>query len=527
MQVAEERQKVVKLQFFPNAPYDAFVTPSSKKKIYFGPLSLDMPPPVLVLLQSVDRKMMLREVYQREHSIPVQRHRRSMAFWVLQINGQVHFEIDTESTAKLAAQQKNAIGTPPGLNVLKIPSQLSVEIEKNQDEVPPVVVIDSDEEDDDGERQLVIDEQDDEQAETDVKQEVERTGFTIQTLPSSGALQITISDSAETSSHPAKDVNTCHFSGGFMPFIANVPAKFGETAPTTQFLTPQVQVTTSQSGPETLTSSSSSHLPASKSAYPKINESLQELFSSGVPPGGITITKVDSQEKTLPNETVQVVKNKKSIAITGIHKQVTKAASSTATVTAARAPVVKPQSTSVSKVAPPIRPGATTQPKTLVRLYPKPALAAGRKSLPADAKTPVATPRQSQPVKVAVACDKPPLVSGSTLPALVEPSARKSLPSKPLAAGEHLRPRQSLPAKVTANPPAAARPDAASTSAQNLTNVSKAQLAKEEICYGIMVAKDLPRFRAKVEGSDFMIKIPEHGVFRFKTFGLAASFLSR
>jgi len=326
MQVAEERQKVVKLQFFPNAPYDAFVTPSSKKKIYFGPLSLDMPPPVLVLLQSVDRKMMLREVYQREHSIPVQRHRRSMAFWVLQINGQVHFEIDTESTAKLAAQQKNAIGTPPGLNVLKIPSQLSVEIEKNQDEVPPVVVIDSDEEDDDGERQLVIDEQDDEQAETDVKQEVERTGFTIQTLPSSGALQITISDSAETSSHPAKDVNTCHFSGGFMPFIANVPAKFGETAPTTQFLTPQVQVTTSQSGPETLTSSSSSHLPASKSAYPKINESLQELFSSGVPPGGITITKVDSQEKTLPNETVQVVKNKKSIAITGIHKQVTKAA---------------------------------------------------------------------------------------------------------------------------------------------------------------------------------------------------------
>ncbi|EDX08517.1 GD11842, partial [Drosophila simulans] len=51
--------------------------------------------------------------------------------------------------------------------------------------------------------------------------------------------------------------------------------------------------------------------------------------------------------------------------------------------------------------------------------------------------------------------------------------------------------------------------------------------AKEDICYGIMVAKDLPRFRAKVEGSAFIIKIPDHGVFRFNTFGLAASFLSR
>ncbi|EDX08516.1 GD11841, partial [Drosophila simulans] len=329
------------------------------------------------------------------------------------------------------------------LNVLKIPSQLSVEIEKNQDEVPPVVVIDSDEEDDDGERQLVIDEQDDEQAETAVKPEVDRTGFYRDKLCCPVRSAITISDSAEPSPQPAKDVTTCHLSGGFMPFIANVPVKVGETAPTTQFLTPQVQVTTSQGGPETLTTSSSSHLQPSKIAYSKINEPLQELLSSGIPPGGITITKMDSKKKTLPSETVQIVNNKKSIAITGIHKPVTKAASSTTRATAARA-------TPVSKLAPHIRTGATTQPKTLVRIYPKPATAAGRKSLPANAKTPVATPRQSQPVKVGVACDKPPLVSGSTLPALVEPSARKSLPSKPLAAGDPMPPRQSLPAKVTA-----------------------------------------------------------------------------
>ncbi|ALC41871.1 CG3363, partial [Drosophila busckii] len=101
MREAVGRNKVVKLQFFKDAPYDAFVTPSSRRKIYFGPVPLDMAPPVLVLLQSVDGKMMLREVYQNAHNIPVQRQQRTMAFWVLQISKQLHFELDLGVSASL------------------------------------------------------------------------------------------------------------------------------------------------------------------------------------------------------------------------------------------------------------------------------------------------------------------------------------------------------------------------------------------------------------------------------------------
>jgi len=495
MKVAGETQKVVKLQFFPNSPYDAFVTPSSKKKIYFGPLGLDMPPPVLVLLQSVDRKMMLREVYQREHSIPVQRHRRSMAFWVLHVNGQVHFEIDMESTNKLAANQNNSTETT-GLNVVKIPSQLSVELEKNDEAVPPVVIIDSDEEDDDLDHdQLVIDEQEDHQLVTEIKQEQPRTSFTIQTMPFSGALQITTAETVDPPPRPPKDVTTCSLTGGFMPFIANVPAINGDVAPTTQYLTPQVQVTTSLSVPETVSSSLSAHQSGSKAVHNRINESLQELLSSGntVTPGGITITKMDGKDKKLPSETL----NKRIPVITGIAKQAPKALPAPGTVTAPRAPVIRPLPTPVSKGPPIIRPLAQGQ-GTVVRLYPKGApTTSNRQSMPGSSKPAVtATPRQSLPAKVAKTSDKPSPVGISKLPVLAEPSARKSLPLKPTTAGDHLPTRQSLPAKVLVQPPVAPRPESVAASGQK----AAAQQGNERPCYGIMGAKGLPRFRVKRSG---------------------------
>ncbi|XP_017045224.2 LOW QUALITY PROTEIN: uncharacterized protein LOC108090854 [Drosophila ficusphila] len=518
MQVAQETQKVVKLQFFPNAPYDAFVTPSSRKKIYFGPLSLDMPPPVLVLLQSVDRKMMLREVYQREHSIPVQRDRRSMAIWVLHVNGQVHFEIDMESTVKLAAQQKDSTATS-GPNVVKIPSQLSVELENNNDEVPPVVIIDSDEEDDDEEDQLVIDEQADQQLMADIKEEqLSRTNFTIQTIPSSGALQITAAESATLTSRPPREATTCHLSGGFMPYIANVPVKNGEAPPTTQYLTPQVQLTTSASVSGVVLPSSSAQPPPAKisrfSATPnKINESLQELLSSGnnITPGSITITKMDSKEKKPISDVVQTDNKRFKIA-----KRATKALPAPATMTSAVGQLGnRPLAGSLAKGIPAIRP-VPASPSTLVKLYPRPAMPTKRQSTPANAKTTVPPmPRQSLPAKMGISSNKPSPVCATKLSGSAESSIHQ-LPS-----------RQSLPAKVTAKPMVAARSDPDLSSSRPASNVSAAQPSTEEFCHGVICAKGLPRFRVKVQGSDFMVKIPEDGVLRFKTFGAAASYLNR
>ncbi|XP_013105417.2 uncharacterized protein LOC106085642 isoform X1 [Stomoxys calcitrans] len=98
---AKQKHKIVKLQFFKNAPFDAFVTPKSGKKIYFGPLNMDMKAPTLILLQSVDGVMMLREMYQVKHNIQKSLEERTKAFWLLQMNGQTHFEIETSKLNEL------------------------------------------------------------------------------------------------------------------------------------------------------------------------------------------------------------------------------------------------------------------------------------------------------------------------------------------------------------------------------------------------------------------------------------------
>ncbi|XP_075169695.1 over compensating males [Haematobia irritans] len=102
---AKQKHKVVKLQFFQNAPFDAFVTPKSGRKLYFGPLNMDTKAPTLILLQSVDGQMMLRELYQIKHNIEKSSEEKTKAFWLLQMNGQTHFEIET---SKLNELENNA-----------------------------------------------------------------------------------------------------------------------------------------------------------------------------------------------------------------------------------------------------------------------------------------------------------------------------------------------------------------------------------------------------------------------------------
>ncbi|XP_067628833.1 serine-rich adhesin for platelets [Eurosta solidaginis] len=112
MAFSRQKQKIVKLQFFQNAAYDAFVTPVSESKLYFGPLKLNLPPPSLILLQSVDGKMMLREVYQQMHNIQSDTNESTTAFWMVRKNGQVHFDFDITDvgTASSAPDNETVMG---------------------------------------------------------------------------------------------------------------------------------------------------------------------------------------------------------------------------------------------------------------------------------------------------------------------------------------------------------------------------------------------------------------------------------
>lgn len=386
VRVAHETKKVVKVQFFQDAPYDAFVTPSSRRKVYFGPLRLDMEPPVLVLLQSVDGKMMLREVYQREHNIRVQRDKRTMAFWVLQINNQVHFEID--------------------LGVGK--SQKALPIKPNEEdqkhELQGVNYNQANDDDDDDDDCMIID---DEQQEEDLQpqkqmQHQQRLNFTIQSKANNGGLQITPTPAAPAASAPP---------GSFVPFIANVPAT-GSTPPPMQFLTPQVQLTqtmaTSSNNSTTtanaVCSETSSVPPPAKisrisvqrcstgggatkeTPAPKINESLQQLLSGGngnVNIGaistGVTITKISAKD-TVANAAVEPIRIGNKRKLEG--EPVGTGAKASA--------LLKQTATTISIV---------NNPVAQMRQVPEKlqATATVRKSLPVRKPTVVAEPRQSLP----------------------------------------------------------------------------------------------------------------------------------
>ncbi|XP_069964544.1 uncharacterized protein ocm [Bactrocera oleae] len=108
MAFSRQKQKIVKLQFFKDAAYDAFVIPNSERKIFFGPLKLNMPPPLLILLQSVDRKMMLRETYQQMHNIQGGAKESTTAFWIVRKNGQVYVDHNLDGCVADATNSEKA-----------------------------------------------------------------------------------------------------------------------------------------------------------------------------------------------------------------------------------------------------------------------------------------------------------------------------------------------------------------------------------------------------------------------------------
>lgn len=174
---ARQKNKIVKLQFFQNAPFDAFVTPKSGRKIYFGPLDMNMKPPTLILLQSVDGQMMLRELYQLKHNIQKSIEEKTKAFWLLQVNGQTHFEVDAVPNADL---DKN------------VPSEM-ISIATNNHEVNIEVphINNNAHNDDDGDDDdcMIIDEDDNRHEQVTTEPEA-RYNFTIGSKPNDKAITV-------------------------------------------------------------------------------------------------------------------------------------------------------------------------------------------------------------------------------------------------------------------------------------------------------------------------------------------------
>ncbi|XP_022229650.2 LOW QUALITY PROTEIN: uncharacterized protein LOC111078985 [Drosophila obscura] len=575
MRVARDKKKLVKLQFFHMAPYDAFVTASSLKKIYFGPLRLDMSPPVLVLLQSVDGKMMLREVYQREHSIPVQPHHRSMAFWVLKIQGQLHFEIDLEDQKTLTDSNATQITLPPVDNLVPAPGNASKHSVPANDLA--VVIIDSDDED---EEVLAKDDKGKGQSESEKPMETEtapqpvgeslpvpdtekieelpRMNFTIQTMPISGALQITpescpkeAPDAGPESSRPGINDSNWQPTGPFLPFIANVPA-IGDLAPTTQFLTPQVQLTQTAAGaPSSSEPSIVSSLdpPAPKvgrfSFGARINESLQELLSSGTPtaslPASITVTKMDGNEskgtsKSPGKASQEAIKIGAKRSVSGVPKHLPRllpkptpaskekpgtgtATATPASVTPMAGPTIAQQSATTFSIsnlqpirprpAPPVGP-ATARAGTCVKMFSRGGPSTANKGVVR------ATVPEKAPISAAAVegerVDKPAQRSQphyTSLPLPVGcPAASLCLANT--ASTEQARSRQSLPAKVP--------------TAQNATQTEG---AAAQCTYGYVESEGLPRYRTKLSGDDFFLKMPNVGILRFTNCATASAYLNR
>ncbi|XP_033253152.1 uncharacterized protein LOC117185945 isoform X2 [Drosophila miranda] len=567
MRVARDKNKLVKLQFFHQAPYYAFVTAASRKKIYFGPLRLDMSLPVLVLLQSVDGKMMLREVYQREHSIPVQPHHRSMAFSVLKVQGQLHFEIDMEDQKTLTDSNAPQIPLPSAGNLVPVPLPGNPSEQLVPANDLPVVIIDSEDEDDEVSEKHVKEKDqcaNEKQMETDLEavveplplsnpervQELPRMNFTIQTIPSSGALHIT-PDAALESSRPDSTETNWKLTGAFVPFIANVPA-IGDLAPTTQLLTPQVQLTQTVAGaaPEQSASNVTSlDPPAPKmgrfSFGARINESLQELLSSGTPtptatataalPASITVTKMDGNESKATSKSLgkgcEAIKigTKRSVSggprhlprllpkPTPASTEKPRAATPTACTSKAGPTIIQLSATTFSignhqpirpRPTPPVGP-ATARAGTCVSLYPS---RVGPSTANKGARAVKDPPPETAPI-AAAAGEVEPAKKANSPYVRATPGrmvGRVSLPGQPSAAAEQARSRPSLPAKIP--------------TAQSATQTEG---VAAKCTYGYMVSNGLPSYRTKLSGDYFFLKMPHVGILRFANHVTAGAYLNR
>uniref|UniRef100_A0A1A9X4B3 MGA conserved domain-containing protein n=1 Tax=Glossina brevipalpis TaxID=37001 RepID=A0A1A9X4B3_9MUSC len=170
---ARQKQKIIKMQFFLNAHFDVFITPNSGRKIYVGPFEINVKEPLLILLQSVDGQMMMRELYQEKHNIHNVDNERTTAFWL-------HLEVNNDN--ENSEEETIKIQTKANENQT-IPDELRKrEITKLQDDEDCVII--------------------DDVTEHDFQSKKIRYNFTIQATGNNSTLQITTQPSSLSSDPP-------------------------------------------------------------------------------------------------------------------------------------------------------------------------------------------------------------------------------------------------------------------------------------------------------------------------------------
>uniref|UniRef100_A0A1B0G7F8 MGA conserved domain-containing protein n=1 Tax=Glossina morsitans morsitans TaxID=37546 RepID=A0A1B0G7F8_GLOMM len=159
---AKQKQKIIKMQFFLNAHFDVFITPNSGRKIYVGPFDIGVKEPLLILLQSVDGQMMMRELYQEKHNIHNVDNESTTAFWL-------HLEVSVNDES---SEETNKIQMKNGENQKIRDDPKQRDIIKLQDDQDCVII---DDQGDDFQNQS----------------KKIRYNFTIQAINNDSALQIT------------------------------------------------------------------------------------------------------------------------------------------------------------------------------------------------------------------------------------------------------------------------------------------------------------------------------------------------
>ncbi|XP_055838444.1 uncharacterized protein LOC129906641 isoform X2 [Episyrphus balteatus] len=104
MAYALAKNRIVKMQFSQKSLFNAYVTPKSRRKLYFGPYRQSVTAPKLVLLQSVDGQMMLREVYESRHHI-IPKSFSTTAFWVVQKCGKIFLDVEEDQLVQVQVNE--------------------------------------------------------------------------------------------------------------------------------------------------------------------------------------------------------------------------------------------------------------------------------------------------------------------------------------------------------------------------------------------------------------------------------------
>ncbi|XP_037956678.1 uncharacterized protein LOC119686230 isoform X2 [Teleopsis dalmanni] len=126
LKYSAQKYKSIKFQYFKNFAFDFYVTSFAKYILYFGPFTLNYEIPLLLLLQTVDRNIMLREIYQKNYKHINPKTQQTTAVLLIKRNNCFEVDVDEDQSEEIVIDSDSDDDVIIVENSSEFPSQNSI-----------------------------------------------------------------------------------------------------------------------------------------------------------------------------------------------------------------------------------------------------------------------------------------------------------------------------------------------------------------------------------------------------------------